>query len=478
MDENNSSAAQTAIWKVGILLEASFLPQLRNSPMKLITPVAETEDSCGVVALCKQGLFNTYHFVNEYITPNQVGCQLHAADHKGCRFPAVLVASLCDKRVDFDEVFQQLGMNMQDVHVVTGFPQPSEPTIILASQHFMDSYGFFTREPIWFRWYSPSPVDQVLLAPIGPLSDSVLANARQVTLQLYSKAEEDSIIMQQGFKFVFRTDSDISSLQNSVLTFHVVECSPVLQGTISKDTVITFLPPFSAQDNSQVSRRRRSTREESRGQIESAAAAMDLEFLPEDGDGSDGYVIEVVSVPSFKLQSQYIVLPKETAIKHGIYHCQNVCIEAAEEGGKKGSVSSLSDVTIPLFIDNEEGPGKRAHMAIAFLYEDEFELEHYIPPQSLGMDYDTAALTLAYIHPQLLFFLFPETLSSSNHYYLHIKVQLWRLVAVSYVHTCLYRGQNPGCLRLKCYKLQKLHLHVQGHKSHKQLVSWSAIILS
>lgn len=439
--EEGSYGTQQGKWRVGLLLEASYLTQLRNNPMKLINPVTAdispgpeiTTSSSGVVALCKQGVLNTYCYVNEYITPNPVGCVLHAVDQTACRFPAVLAAPLSDEPVDFDDVFKQLNINMRDVHVATGFPQPSEPTIILASQHFMECYGFFTREPVWFRSFNPAPLDEVTLALVGPSAHQALAKADQIVSQLYSKAERDIMIMQQDFKFVFRAsltvDSGFEEIANDkreeiVLSFQVLECSPVLQGKVTKKTIFTFLPLYNIwSHNSQLSRRRRSTREEGRALAESAASASDR-LLKEEGADVEGFVIEAISVPSYKLQSQYIVLPKESAIKHGIYHCQNVLIEAAEEPNRRPAAASLSDITVPVFISSEDAKetGKRVHMAIAFLYEDEFELEHYVPPACLGLDYETTALTIAYIHPQLLFFLFPETLSPSVHYYLQIKV--------------------------------------------------------
>lgn len=420
---------QPSIWRVGMLLEASCLPQLRNNPMKLIKPddeavVASGGCDGGVVAVCKQGLLNTYQYVNEYIAPNHTGCLLHAVDHTACRFPAVLAAPLSDQLVDFEDVFKQLSVELLDVQVATGFPQSTEPTIILASQHFMECYGFFTREPIWFRWYNPATLDSVMLVPMGPLPP---AQASNVVSQLYKKAESESVIMQQGFKFVFELNYEASPEQlditeEAVLSLEIVECSPVLQGRITKDTIITILPPFNITSlDNRLSRRRRSTREDGRGRADSAAAASDL---IKGSGGTEGYVIEAASVAAFKLQSQYVVLPRETAIKHGIYHCQNVMIEAAEVSCKRTPVSGLSDVTVPLFVDSDcnKEPEKRTHMAIAFLYEDECELEHYVPPASLGMDYNTTSLTLAYIHPQLLFFLFPETLSISVCYHLLIKV--------------------------------------------------------
>ena len=415
------------VWRVGMFLEASYLPQLRNNPMKLIKPVSAmvTPDSsveCGVVAVCKQGLLKTYQYVNEYNTPSPSGCQLHAVDDCACKYPAVLAAPLANQLLDFEELFQQLNIGLEDLRVATGFHQPSEPTIILASQHFMECYGFFTREPIWFRWYSPSILTHVMLSPTGPFSSQALAEARHVIAQLYAKAENEPVIMQQNFKFVLRASLNSPGAHDVVLNFQVLECTPVLQGKVTADTVITFLPPsvVTAQE-SRLDRRRRSTREEGRGHT--AASASDVLDLSEQQSEKEGYVIEAVGVASFKLQSQYIVLPKETAKKHGIFHCQNVLIEAAQESGKR-TPSTLSDVTVSLCITDGCGQllGRRVHMAIALLYEDEFELERYIPPSSLGLDYDTTALTMAYIHPQLLFFLFPETLSPSVHYYINVKV--------------------------------------------------------
>ena len=448
---------QPSIWRVGMLLEASCLPQLRDNPMKLIKPdeavaTAGGVGGGGVVAVCKQDLLKTYQYVNEYITPNQSGCLLHAVDHTACRFPAVLAAPLSDEQVDFEDVFKQLSVELLDVQVTTGFPQSTEPTIILASQHFMECYGFFTREPIWFRWYNPATLESVMLAPVGPLAHQVLAQASNVVAQLYKKAGSESILMQQGFKFMFRAelnsevglDQPAKTNHEAILSLQIMECSPVLQGVITKDTVITVLPPstISSLDN-QLSRRRRSTREEGKGFTDSAASASDLGLLKIGRSGTDGYVIEAASVATFKLQSQYVVLPKETAIKYGIYHCQNVMVEAAEMDNKRGPNSNLSDVTVPLFVSDEcdKEPERRTHMAIAFLYEDECELEHYVPPPSLGMDYDTTSLTLAYIHPQLLFFLFPETLSISARYHLLVKVSLHGLTQY---HVLPFSSESEG----------------------------------
>ena len=437
-DKSRGVSFQSGIWRVGMLLEASYLPQLRTSPMKLINPVTTgmpiaEDNSSGVIALCKQGLLRTYNYVNEYVTPNQVGCLLHAVDPAACRFPAVLAAPLADQLIDFDEMLKQLSITYSDLYVVTGFARPSEPTILLASQHFMECYGFFTREPIWFRWHNPATLREVMLLPIGPFVHEIMSKAENIVAQLYSKSENEPVIMHQGFKFVLRTRDVISEPNQDgdpasneiVLTFHVMDTSPVLQGRVTKDTVITILSPsqFLSQGTPLSLRRRKSTREEGiRGHAYSVASVSDHQLPSEEVTGTNGYVIQAVSVPSFMLQSQYILLPKESATKHDIFHCQNVLVEPAEINDKPPS--NLSDVTVSLFTSKEynKETSKRSHMVIAFLYEDEFELEHYIPPTALGMDYDIAALTVSYIHPELLFYLFPETLSPSRVYSIRVMV--------------------------------------------------------
>ena len=414
---------QPGIWRVGILLEASYLPQLKDDPMKLIHPIlevsSESKSDCGAVALCKQGHLNTYQYVNEYVTPSPSGCTLHAVDHSNCRFPAILAAPLSDECIDFDEVFNEIGITLSKLQISTGLPHESEPTILLSSQHFLETFGFVTRESIWFRWYNPTILEQVLLAPLDGLThQQIISQAGDVVAQIYQKSEKESIIMHQDFKFTFTASlsSDSGNYEDSLLTFQVMECVPVLQGKITKNTVITILP---LSNISLPSSQHKLARDEGRD-LCSAASASEFHGVGKEAALSDSFVIEAVGVSPYKLQNQYIVLPKETATKHGIFHCQNVLVEPAKLTGIKVP-SNLTDLTVPLSTSKQD-KRETVHMAIAFLYEDEYELERYVPPSGLGVDCDTAALTVAYVHPELLFFLFPETLSPSRHYYLNIKV--------------------------------------------------------
>jgi len=137
----------------------------------------------------------------------------------------------------------------------------------------------------------------------------------------------------------------------------------------------------------------------------------------------------------------------EFARKHSITDCQSIWVEAHRLDNKQ--VTKLSDVTVTLHtnsVSSKSVTGRR-HMAVVFLYEVEFELEQYIPPHSLGSEYDTAAMTMAYIHPQLLFFLFPETLSPSRRFFIRMKVQIIKNISLQ------PKLNYPGNITILCYLL-------------------------
>ena len=126
-------------------------------------------------------------------------------------------------------------------------------------------------------------------------------------------------------------------------------------------------------------------------------------------------------IPGFKLQSQCILLPEQEAKSHGIFHCQAVCVCASKESSQSQGSSAvpLKEVVLPLEGEEVE---KRMHVALAYLYKDTAALERYVPTSSLGSRHEGASLQLAYIHPELLFFLYPETIAASRRLQLSIKV--------------------------------------------------------
>ena len=405
-------SAEGGIWVVGVIIEASFLPQLKKNPMKLIKPSsAGKANVSGVVCVCKLGSLNTYQYVNDYST----GCTLHQVDQSSCQYPSLLqVPLLGDSEIDSSAVLAQLGLSRSDLQVVAGLPQKTAPTVLLASQHFMESYGFYTREQVWFRWSSCIPLESVVLT----IEKSLLADVEQSVVTQFFK--DDLLVLQRGFNYVVPIPAKDFPEAKEVGVVHVMDCSPVLQGLVTSSTQITV-----STTSSHTSRKRRSLRDRktngSQQEVAGTEESMDC-------------VIEAVCVPSYRLPSHYIILPKEFARKYSITDCQSVWVEAHSPDSKR--VTKLSDVTVTLHttsVSSKTVAGRR-HRVIVFLYEVEFELEQYIPPYLLGSEYDTTAMTMAYLHPQLLFFLFPETLSPSRHFFIRMKVQM--IISIIFLGPC------------------------------------------
>lgn len=429
-----------------------------SSPMKVVKPVVDTPGgSCRTIALCKQSLLSTYEYANEYVSSSKEECRLSSIDQAKCKFPSVIIAPISQEYVDFEMLYSELQITLKRLEISTGLPKSHVPAPLLVSQHFMQAYGFYKEEPIWFRYVSTVPLDRVIISPCAQSENVAEKFAEEVVKQIYERCESEPLIMQQDFEYVFRvklppeasssrstmvvTPSKSSSnselTQDHVLSFNVLEASPVLQGVITPTTVIILVPPSKGeeqlvQDESRPRCRStsRSTMEGSfvRLRSESAASASDFQFEDQVGsvyqstNDSGEYIIDVVAVENYKLQSHYIVLPKTSAASHGIFSCQIVWV-CAIDTDSRGTM--LEDLTLSLC--NEQGQegsenSSRMHVAVAFMYEDEFELEKYIPPSRLGAEYETVDLTQAYIHPELLFHICPETLSYSRKYKLQIKV--------------------------------------------------------
>jgi len=235
------------IWGVGVIIEASYLPKLKDNPMKLIkaSPAGKANVS-GVVSVCKLGSLNTYQYINDYNT----GCRLHEVDQATCQYPSLLqVPLLGDSEIDCSSVLSQLALSRADLQVVAGLPQKTDPTILLASQHFMESYGFYTREKVWFRWCSCVPLESVVLS----LEKSLPPHVEQsVVTQLF---KDDLLVLQRGFNQVVLVPATETQEAEEVCVAHVIDSSPVLQGLVTPSTRITVSTNFTHS-----SQRRRSLR--------------------------------------------------------------------------------------------------------------------------------------------------------------------------------------------------------------------------
>lgn len=163
----------------------------------------------------------------------------------------------------------------------------------------------------------------------------------------------------------------------------------------------------------------------------------------------EDFIIQVVPAPHFKLHSQYIVLPKQMAVRHSIFAGQPVMLSRAEpelEESLDGGNRTISELVIDLD-HTPQSKKPRQHLALAVSYEDAATLQKYVPAPSLLHRYNGESLQMAYIDCYLLFSLFPETLAFSRRFHLRI--------AVSYVqgelaHSCsLYTAVvlPSGCTR-------------------------------
>ena len=481
------------IWHQGILVAANN-DELTNSPMKLLKRVTKVDTHSGegfyAISLCKQHLLGTYQFHNEYSSPSpDIGCELNAVNQSKCKFPAVVVVSVSDTQ----QVPDQLEQADLNVDVIAGLPERVSPDVLFASQYFLENYGFNKKEVIWYRHITPLPLDRVMLSACDghkATEQLMLTCPGKVVGQIYEKSHNECVTVQQDFNFAMKVTlphalaeslphfastpivecddessppSPTDAYCKGEVNFKILECSPVLQGKITEQTTIAFLPPNEEEEeeenfyemNEEVELRLIETSGESlhaddsvltfRGRSESNASASDfrnedikdeIEAIKFVGSRDNKYIIEAVPISEFKLQSHCVVLPKQSAAPHGIYGCQQVWVSSTIKeipGSPRKRRSPLRDLIVPL-VNLEikerytEGTEKEPkHLAMVFLYEDEFQLEKHVPLPSLEKEYSSEDLTRAYIHPELLFYLYPETLSPSRRYFLQIEVSILSL---------------------------------------------------
>lgn len=459
MEYHKLARYEPGVWHQGILSVANNV-ELTESPMKLLKKVEGNQvarEESYSISICKQSLLSTYQLSNQYSNPSKnVGCEINAADQSKCKFPAVVVVSISDT-LQTPQVQNPDDLN---VTVFTGFPEKVSPDLLFASQIFLESYGFNKNEVIWYRHITPLPLERVMLTHEDADTERVMLNcAEKVVSQMYEKSRNELVAVQQDFTFSMRvklprslakpSDSGPEVIseneEDSVTTaddiesvdvyFRILECSPVLQGRITDKTTIAYLPPDEDQDTGDSA----SLYGEENTRVRSASNASASDFKYEVDAKPPirptalgiGYIIEAVPVSNFKLQSHCIVLPKESAVAHKVYSCQPVWVSSTDKvvvsSPNKKSLS-LRDLAVPV-VNPEirgghgaESVNKPRHLSVAFHYEDSFQLEKYVPLPSLGKEYTSEELTRAYIHPELLFYLYPETLSSTRRYFIDIMV--------------------------------------------------------
>lgn len=254
-----SGTGPAGVWRLGRLLQAdSPIPQLENSPLALITCSQPHRDA---LALCKLSLFDTYDHFNEY-TEIKHGCRLRASDQSQCSHSSVVIVPVLSGSAEqLRETLSGCAISSErELDAYMGTTRPLRPALFLVSHHFLTTYGFFHKEAVWFRNITPLPLGQVILAPIPETNLELTdGHVEQAVAQISAKCQKEAVILRQDFNFVFSvTFSDqhpplqlqgkhlphvSSRLSHELLTFRVLECSPVRQGKVAENTVIAVMPP-------------------------------------------------------------------------------------------------------------------------------------------------------------------------------------------------------------------------------------------
>ncbi len=144
------------------------------------------------------------------------------------------------------------------------------------------------------------------------------------------------------------------------------------------------------------------------------------------------FIIEARIGEIFPLLHHYVLLPKGIARKHNIWELQNILISCSSAK----TIASNDPITRTVITLNNELKHERSdesqtiigdithkRLAIARLYETIDELQSLVPRLLLGRGYKRNDLNVAYIHPELLFNLCPETLCVKyRQYYVTIEV--------------------------------------------------------
>lgn len=377
-------------WRLGLLIESEDDPLLSSNPMQILrltegrSGVGDQQSYC--MSVCRQASIGTFRFSNEYNSVQNVGDNVGSVDSSLLRFPTVVKLAAVDQPAD-----PVNPVRVEPVHV--GLVHPQTPDVLLTSPALVHSLNCFNREAVWYRPSTSPVVLQTVI--LGLQSEHSYEEARRIVSRLYQLSKTRPLILQQGFDFTVGFDDGAPPLSVSVL-----ETFPTLQGRVSDKTTVSVLNNVPLKlDPVEVRPRAQS------------ASNYDLE-------GPSDYSTEVITTSKFPLQNHFIVLPKNAAQRHSIQHCQNVWISPFISSTRTYAPSERKASVIEL--DARE----RMHMAIALLYEDEQQLERYLPPHQFGQRHLTASLGLAYIHPELLYYLFPETISPTRTFRISVKVNI------------------------------------------------------
>lgn len=267
------------------------------------------------------------------------------------------------------------------------------------------------------------------------------------------------------------SDSSPASLEDSSFVtlprFDVLETSPLLQGILTRKTRIVIIPPGMQRHQSVTSTGtvrdgtvspededtgdnlftstsidrttslgplpgRCKLRTYSASELTVDSFQMPADDSPDEGSPSQATLtrsntlselllrIEAVPAPGIRLQYHFILLPRQQAMDCRIFNLQSVVVS-----GVSSADSGMNPADVVLRVSNDVDKVRecevarsfsllqqeKKHIAIVWLYSNACELEKFVPQMALGRKYSLSELSLAYVHPELMFVLFPETLA-------------------------------------------------------------------
>ena len=433
------------LWRLAVLVDGTDLSfeQLRSSPMRLLawlTPplpaVPPGEDAA--LAIAKISLLNTFDNVLDYQTKK--GVQLRAASAARCRYPHVTLASCRHMESEREIALASLESYLegQSLERHTGLSRPTSPAILLASSSFLASQGYSHLEMVWAQLTHPLPLSRVVLSGGArgkfPLIPAIIDDAMR---ELSGLVGRELVVMRQGraFSLPGRFPTGHQEKRHGEVELLVLETCPVSQGQLTGDTEVVVVPvdeevslqPGKSLSLTNLPIRGDSALEESYETKSFTASNYSAsDFRNEEEEPTSDPWLEVLTHPELRLHRNYVLVPRWFAKEHELLQYQMVLLEPVGQ--------TLSHTLSEMVISTEKGAGQsgRSHAALLMWYDGQSELEAYLPPPHPGYLYQEPALQCAYIHPHLLFTLFPETLSPSRRFLISVKVSLSLSLSLSH----------------------------------------------
>ena len=145
------------------------------------------------------------------------------------------------------------------------------------------------------------------------------------------------------------------------------------------------------------------------------------------------FSLPAAAAHNYKQKYHTILLPKQAAMEYGVQELQVVIVSPEEtpqpliltHQQPQLAPPSSPGLVLPLRNKKKDLVPLSRHLVVTKCYETEAELEQFMPQVALGRRYSQEELSMAYLHPELFFSLFPETLPiSPTTYNVTIEVRL------------------------------------------------------